>query len=518
MRTIKLHHLKIRAGLLLLSCLLFSGCFEFTQEFWINADGSGRVLMDIAVKDITDPKAQQNANTAQGKPSEFERNMAEAKERLSKDPNIKSVQMNQFVQDGMRHTVFDIECKDITLFSKTMNENAKQVANTSNTNGKVATNGAQEATSQTMVPVIQKLPNGNYSFTSNLEKNDKSKKSKPASNQMEQMTQKWVEKIFEGRYYTVRLHAPKVISSNGQVNSTSNMVEWKIPIAQLASDNPPYKELTAQVSVPSIISPQRWFPELTSASGQWRPFHFAILGGAGLLLLIGFVLFFKAFRKNQSNSNDQQILRTILLLFSICALYWVSGPSAHAQNLGGMKLGDLPGAVDRNHWKLIASDGAQTFRQEKYRDSSGTTLAIAYDRQTRKALFIEMDWNGNARGKNASGIPSLVFGTTTLEDIRRMMGSNGFAYGSNGGMVRDGDRLVAFNAYELKDRPNTVAVFITSIYIPDLGGRMPKVDEMAKLFKLESIILSEVDYLDSLWGEAKVYDPDNKPASWPTQK
>jgi len=211
------------------------------------------------------------------------------------------------------------------------------------------------------------------------------------------------------------------------------------------------------------------------------------------------------------------MLRSLIFALSACALIALFSAPAGCQSLAGLKPGDLPSAVDRSRWKLIASDGAETFRQEKYRDPYGTTLAVAYDRQTRKALFIEMDWAGDPKGKDAAGVPSLIFGVTTLDDIRRTMGSNGFAYESNGGMIREEGRLVAFNAYELKDRPETVAVFITVLEIGSLGGRIPKTEEVAKGFKLQSIILADMNYLDALWGEAKIYDPNNKPAMWPTR-
>jgi hypothetical protein len=267
--------------LLLTSCALMSGCFEFRQEFWINPDGSGRVLMDIGIQQIGTPGA---GGQKEGQ-SKFEKEMQEAKARLSKDPNIKSVRMSQETREGMLHTVFDIECNDLTKLADSMRQTALAAA------PNVKAGRAEDS----VAPVIEKLPDGDYAFRVSL---DWGQKKRPASNpQAERFAEQMVEKMFAGRFWTTVLHAPKVVETNGQLNATSNLVEWKIPVAQLASDKAPYKELTARVRMPSVVSPQRWMPELTSASAGWGARQYVVLGGAALLLLAAGFLVFKSFRR-----------------------------------------------------------------------------------------------------------------------------------------------------------------------------------------------------------------------------
>jgi len=269
---------------LLLSCILLSGCFEFKQEYWINADGSGRVLMDIGIVQID----QGNKNTRKQDSSEFEKNMQEARQRLSADPNIKRVSMSQETRDGMLHTVFDIECRDMTKFNEAMRKSAEK-ARENSPSGEVGQ--ADDA----MTPIIEKLSNGDYSFKMKLERN---KGKKPDSNPAaERIAEQWMQNLFAGRFFTVTLHAPKISESNGQTNATSNLVEWKIPMTQIATDKVPIKELTAHVVTPSIISPQRWLPELTSASAGWGFKQYAILAGAGIILLIASLIIVKSLRK-----------------------------------------------------------------------------------------------------------------------------------------------------------------------------------------------------------------------------
>jgi hypothetical protein len=113
---------------------------------------------------------------------------------------------------------------------------------------------------------------------------------------MDRLAEQMVERMFAGRFWTVTLHAPKIAETNGQANATSNLVEWKIPMTQIASEKPPYKELTARVQMPSIVSPQRWLPEVTSASAGWGAKHYAVLGGAAMLLLAAGFLLFRSLR------------------------------------------------------------------------------------------------------------------------------------------------------------------------------------------------------------------------------
>ena len=266
--------------LLITSCALTSGCFEFRQEFWINPDGSGRVLMDIGIQQVGNPGTAGQKDGA----SKFEKQMQEARERLSKDPNVKRVQMSQETREGMLHTLFDIEVNDLTKLADSMRQTALAAA----PDNKVA------RSEESVAPVIEKLPNGDYAFRVNLDRGQK----KPASNpQAERFAEQMVEKMFAGRFWTTVLHAPKVVETNGQLNATSNLVEWKIPVAQLASDKAPYKELTARVEMPSIVSPQRWMPELTSASAGWGARQYAVLGGAALLVLAAVFLLFRSLRR-----------------------------------------------------------------------------------------------------------------------------------------------------------------------------------------------------------------------------
>ena len=81
-------------------------------------------------------------------------------------------------------------------------------------------------------------------------------------------------------------------------------------------------------------------------------------------------------------------------------------------------------------------------------------------------------------------------------------------------MNRTEDQLITFNAYEIKGKPHLIAVFVTSLSIPEAKSQMSDPTQVAKFFKLQAIILAEEAYLDEIWGEEKIYDKDSKPISW----
>jgi hypothetical protein len=138
------------------------------------------------------------------------------------------------------------------------------------------------------------------------------------------------------------------------------------------------------------------------------------------------------------------------------------------------------------------------------------SLSITSNSTDDKVVFIENDWNFDISA-SATDHPAFNFGTTTLQEIRKRCGSNSITWQSVATIQTD-DKLVTFNAYELKGQPNTVVVFVTSLIISK--NRSIDKTKIAQSFKLESIILANATYLDTIWGKARTSDPNAKPIDW----
>ena len=198
--------------------------------------------------------------------------------------------------------------------------------------------------------------------------------------------------------------------------------------------------------------------------------------------------------------------------FALALALAVPVTAATAQSLSGIKVGDAPSVLEKIKLEPLSREERGAIKMVKYGLANGDELSVTYNSRENRIIYIEDDWSLKPEGA-ATDIPAFKFGVTTLADIRQINGSNGFSWKSTA-MNRTEDQLVTFNAYEIKGKPHQIAVFVTSLSIPEVKSKMSDPTQVAKFFKLQAIILAEEDYLDEIWGEERVYDKDNKPISW----
>lgn len=211
---------------------------------------------------------------------------------------------------------------------------------------------------------------------------------------------------------------------------------------------------------------------------------------------------------NNSMNLAIKSIKASVLALALAVLF----TSAQAQSLSGIKVGDPPSVLEKLNLEPLAREEHGAMKVMKFRLPNGNELSVTYNSQENRIIYIENDWSMRPEG-TATDIPAFKFGVTTLEEIRRVNGSNGFNWKSTV-MQQIEDRIVTFNAYQIKGKPNQVAVFVTGVSVAHVKDSKAKPSEMAKLFKLEAVILAEENYLDELWGEEKLYDKDIKPISW----
>ena len=190
-----------------------------------------------------------------------------------------------------------------------------------------------------------------------------------------------------------------------------------------------------------------------------------------------------------------------------------AGASTQAQSLAGVELGAAPITLETLPMKPIAREGRGATKTSKFKLRNGNELSATYDSKANTIRYIELDWNLAPQATD-TGVASLVFGRTTLNDIRRRNGSNGFSW-QRVAMQRDGQQLIAFNAYEVRDKPGAIVVFVTLISIPEYEASPLGSDRLGSLARLRAIILASEAYLDEIWGEDKIYDGSSKSIAWP---
>jgi hypothetical protein len=141
---------------------------------------------------------------------------------------------------------------------------------------------------------------------------------------------------------------------------------------------------------------------------------------------------------------------------------------------------------------------------------NGNSLSVTVDKNG-KVAYIESDWNGKGDDPE-SDLPGLRFGRTTLAELRKKFGSNGFGYKARGYSVETPDGVVMMNSYEAS---GVVITFYTKVNRDEYArvkssGENPQLADYARL---DAISIAASEYASSEWGD-RVYDPSYKKIEW----
>lgn len=160
------------------------------------------------------------------------------------------------------------------------------------------------------------------------------------------------------------------------------------------------------------------------------------------------------------------------------------------------------GSPEADLKKLKLEETAREDGMIKYRTENGNDFSVTT--QNGKVVYMENDWMQDPKGTKTL-LPWFKFGATTLKDIRKKFGTNGFTYKNVNNITTD-THLVLFNCFEIDSDNNEVLVTITKI---PLSEKVTE-DTVAEKAKLEALIVADKTYLESLWGEEKALDKNYK--------
>jgi hypothetical protein len=194
------------------SGLFLVSCINLEQDVWINADGSGRVKVDMGI-------SKQMLEMAKGLGEEGAdpfADIAAQKKKLEANENVKSVKITSKDDEKYRHAIYDVELKDITKLNETM----KDILKDSPAGGKDAPDSELK---------IVKLDSGNYKVTAKVEGPDTgdAEGEGPEAAALAMMKQ-----MFGDAAITIRVHGPPV-KHNGKL--VEDAAVWKMPIVDLIS-------------------------------------------------------------------------------------------------------------------------------------------------------------------------------------------------------------------------------------------------------------------------------------------
>jgi len=139
----------------------------------------------------------------------------------------------------------------------------------------------------------------------------------------------------------------------------------------------------------------------------------------------------------------------------------------------------------------------------KYRTKNGNDLSVTFE--NNMVVYMENDWLLQPEGTKPL-YSNFTFGETSLEDIRKEYGTNGFSYVNRSIYTTETD-LIKFNCFEFDSKKNEVLVVVTGVSMDDEDVN---VDNVSQKMKLLAVIIADKAYLDKIWGEEKVFSGDNK--------
>lgn len=218
----------LRALALAVPLLALTGCFDFLEEIWINADGSGRVRIDVGI--TTALFALGGSRMKEELESEFKAEAERARQTAADDEDVKKITLETREEGGLLHVVYDIEVRDVTRLP----EIQRKLLESSD-----RLRASQREASMNLDFRIEETDEG-YRFVQAF--------GKGAGGSAERLAEQMAAVMFADKGLTVRLHGPQFAAHNGKLSEDGKTVEWHLPFSKLlASGGSVPEELRAEV-------------------------------------------------------------------------------------------------------------------------------------------------------------------------------------------------------------------------------------------------------------------------------
>jgi hypothetical protein len=195
---------------------------------------------------------------------------------------------------------------------------------------------------------------------------------------------------------------------------------------------------------------------------------------------------------------------------ALILLLGAASSAGHAQSLFNLHIGDSAASSSIPNRAASAEDSFKTYRVRKWTLDNGNELSVS-TAQSGSIVYLESDWSGKNEATGCD-LPGFKFGQTTLSEIRKRMGSNGFIFKQRSGVIEIPEGVVMLNSYQVG---SNVVTFITKVSEQDYvkantpGSQWVVADHA----RLDAISISSAEFAQGEWGD-RIEDPGYKPATW----
>lgn len=231
---------RLRLLLALLPLFTLTGCFDVLEELWLNPDGSARLVVDLGVPRSLSGLSQ----LAGGKDLLAQvREKQEATEaEVRQDPNVTELVSRTYEKDDQVHLVYEVSVKDATKLPDTYRKIFQKAAQ------------REQATPVDWDFRLER-DGGDYVFVrrfapagADAAKATDSDAEDPAQKAAREVAKGLAKAMFVNTHFTVIVHGPGILETNGTVNEKKDTVQWKVPFSELMDPPAAGRELRAVVS------------------------------------------------------------------------------------------------------------------------------------------------------------------------------------------------------------------------------------------------------------------------------
>lgn len=177
--------------------LLLGGCINIQQEYWLKADGSAQVSVDLGMSNALLSLGGNGASAQPANPFQ------DLKKEFNSSPLVKNLKVREYSDKDLQHIALSFEVDNFEKYLQNQPQGQGELAIT-----------------------LTRQPNGSVVFKQLTRLN--------AGDQPSGLDPKAMEPLFKDLYWTVTVHVPQVVSTNG-TRLDDRTVQWKIPMADVFS-------------------------------------------------------------------------------------------------------------------------------------------------------------------------------------------------------------------------------------------------------------------------------------------
>jgi len=200
----------------ILCAFVLSGCVEIDEDIRINEDGTGQIKVEISVyRDEVIGYPTSVEDTIEDTRKQMREEMEEKQKNLKKAAYVSDVDIQRYYGENIDHFVYDVTVNDFSALNAVFKEIIRDHM------------GDMEWKIN-----ITRARNRNMLFQQTFASQEEDEKRKDLT------ASALSSKDPNEKYYTVKLHASRIISSNGKISKDGKSVEWKIAMKSFESDIP----------------------------------------------------------------------------------------------------------------------------------------------------------------------------------------------------------------------------------------------------------------------------------------